>query len=159
MVSHIQSRTISEGDLIVIFSQFGEVVDVRLTRHPKTGAVVGGMAYLCFEDWRSAVLAADNMNSRAIRSSGQSSSKEGNTNDDGGAAVFLTEPETNTPSDAVSAENEDVSSSRRVGGRSGGGGGGGRGICVERCEESQVPPLRADFESYGEWYERCFPTN
>jgi RNA-binding motif X-linked protein 2 len=51
----------TEGDLVVVFSQFGEVLDVNLARDKKTGKS-RGFAFLAYEDQRSTVLAVDNMN-------------------------------------------------------------------------------------------------
>ena len=56
---------VSEGDIIVAFSQFGEVVDLRLCRDKKTGKPLG-FAFLAYEDQRSTVLAVDNMNGAAF---------------------------------------------------------------------------------------------
>lgn len=53
---------LSEGDVATVFSQFGEVVDVRFARNAKTG-VFYGRGYVRFADCRSCILAADNMNS------------------------------------------------------------------------------------------------
>lgn len=51
----------SEGDVVIVFSQFGEVVDCNLIRDKETGKPKG-FAYICYEDQRSTVLAVDNMN-------------------------------------------------------------------------------------------------
>ena len=39
----------NEGDIVVVFSQFGEVVDCRLARDQKTGKSKG-FAFLAYED-------------------------------------------------------------------------------------------------------------
>ena len=39
----------NEGDIVTVFSQFGEVVDIRLARDDKTGES-RGFAYLAYED-------------------------------------------------------------------------------------------------------------
>jgi len=52
---------LSEGDIVIIFSQFGEVVDVNLPRDQKTGKAKG-FAFIAYEDQRSTVLAVDNFN-------------------------------------------------------------------------------------------------
>ncbi|KAH9598671.1 RNA recognition motif domain [Trypanosoma melophagium] len=54
--------SLSEGDIATVFSQFGEVVDVRFVRHRRTGRFLG-TAFVKFEDYRSGILAADEMNS------------------------------------------------------------------------------------------------
>jgi len=52
---------LTEGDVIVVFSQFGEIVDVNLIRDQQTGKSKG-FCFICYEDQRSTVLAVDNMN-------------------------------------------------------------------------------------------------
>ena len=56
---------LSEGDIIVIFSQFGEIVDVNLPRDKDTGKPKG-FAFICYEDQRSTVLAVDNFNGAKV---------------------------------------------------------------------------------------------
>ena len=51
----------NEGDTIIIFSQFGEVVDCHLVREEGTGKSKG-FAFLAYEDQRSTILAVDNLN-------------------------------------------------------------------------------------------------
>jgi RNA-binding motif X-linked protein 2 len=51
----------NEGDLVIVFSQYGEVVDCRIARDQKTGKS-RGFAFLAYEDQRSTVLAVDNLN-------------------------------------------------------------------------------------------------
>lgn len=63
VVRRICNRTISEGDLVVCFSQFGEIIDVRCPRSRSTGDLSGGVAFICYQLPQSAVLAVDNMNS------------------------------------------------------------------------------------------------
>jgi len=52
---------LSEGDIICVFSQYGEVVNFNLVRDRKTGKPKG-FSFLCYEDQRSTVLAVDNLN-------------------------------------------------------------------------------------------------
>lgn len=52
---------LTEGDVICVFSQYGEIVNINLVRDRKTG-VSKGFAFLCYEDQRSTVLATDNLN-------------------------------------------------------------------------------------------------
>ncbi|EKX38457.1 hypothetical protein GUITHDRAFT_48511, partial [Guillardia theta CCMP2712] len=52
---------LTEGDVITIFSQYGEPVDVHLPRDKKTGKS-HGFAFLAYEDQRSTNLAVDNLN-------------------------------------------------------------------------------------------------
>ncbi|CAG8606688.1 4496_t:CDS:2, partial [Acaulospora morrowiae] len=52
---------LTEGDIISVFSQYGEVFDIQLVRDKKTGASKG-FAFLKYEDQRSTILAVDNLN-------------------------------------------------------------------------------------------------
>ena len=56
---------LSEGDIICAFSQYGEVVDVKLARDSKTGKS-RGFAVLCHENQSSTVLSVDNLNGTKI---------------------------------------------------------------------------------------------
>lgn len=55
----------NEGDVSVVFSQFGEPIDVHLVRHKKTGKS-RGFCFLAYEDQRSTVLAVDNMSGAEV---------------------------------------------------------------------------------------------
>lgn len=57
---------LSEGDVIAVFSQFGQVEFVHLLRDKKTGKSQGS-AFIKYEDARSAVLAVDNFNGAKVR--------------------------------------------------------------------------------------------
>lgn len=52
---------LTEGDVVIMFSQFGEIVDVNMVRDKTTGKPKG-FCFVCFEDQRSTILAVDNMN-------------------------------------------------------------------------------------------------
>ncbi|KAK3730213.1 hypothetical protein RRG08_034959 [Elysia crispata] len=52
---------LTEGDILCVFSQYGEIVNLNLVRDHKTGKSKG-FAFLCFEDQRSTVLSVDNLN-------------------------------------------------------------------------------------------------
>mmetsp|Transcript_54885 Transcript_54885/g.159395 ORF Transcript_54885/g.159395 Transcript_54885/m.159395 type:complete len:321 (-) Transcript_54885:141-1103(-) len=52
---------LTEGDVVIVFSQFGEIVDVNLIRDKSTGKSKG-FCFICYEDQRSTILAVDNMN-------------------------------------------------------------------------------------------------
>ncbi|KAI9447928.1 hypothetical protein H4582DRAFT_1897233 [Lactarius indigo] len=56
---------LTEGDVITIFSQYGEVVDVDLPRNKETGKT-RGFGFLMYEDQRSTVLAVDNLNGATV---------------------------------------------------------------------------------------------
>ncbi|KAJ2815951.1 RNA-binding protein Cwf29 [Coemansia erecta] len=52
---------LTEGDVICVFSQYGELVNINLVRDKETGKSKG-FAFLQYEDQRSTVLAVDNFN-------------------------------------------------------------------------------------------------
>ena len=52
---------LSEGDIIAVFSQYGEIVNINLVRDRKTGKQKG-FCFLCYEDQKSTILAVDNLN-------------------------------------------------------------------------------------------------
>ena len=52
---------LSEGDIICVFSQYGEVADIHLVRDKDTGNSKG-FCFLCYTDQRSTILAVDNLN-------------------------------------------------------------------------------------------------
>lgn len=55
----------NEGDIVIVFSEFGEITDIRLVRDKKTGKS-RGFAFLAYEDQRSTILAVDNFNGADI---------------------------------------------------------------------------------------------
>ncbi|CDR95830.1 RNA-binding protein, putative [Babesia bigemina] len=54
-------KRMTEGDIVIVFSQFGEPIDVHLKRDRKTGASLG-YCFLGYKDQRSTILAVDNFN-------------------------------------------------------------------------------------------------
>ncbi|KAL8540584.1 hypothetical protein ACS0TY_002001 [Phlomoides rotata] len=54
-----------EGDLLAMFAQYGEIVDVNLIRDKGTGKSKG-FAFLAYEDQRSTTLVVDNLNGAQI---------------------------------------------------------------------------------------------
>ncbi|KAI7869608.1 uncharacterized protein EV154DRAFT_530709 [Mucor mucedo] len=52
---------LTEGDVVCIFSQYGEIIHIELIRDHKTGKSKG-FAFIQYEDQRSTVLAVDNLN-------------------------------------------------------------------------------------------------
>ena len=54
-------KEVTEGDLVIVFSQYGEIVDCRIVRDKTTGKSKG-FGYICYEDQRSTILAVDNLN-------------------------------------------------------------------------------------------------
>lgn len=55
----------NEGDIAIVFSQYGEIVDVHLIRDKSTGKSKG-FAFLAYEDQRSTALAVDNFNNSEV---------------------------------------------------------------------------------------------
>ncbi|KAJ7527675.1 hypothetical protein O6H91_16G065900 [Diphasiastrum complanatum] len=55
------SFNLTEGDVLAVFAQYGEVVDLNLVRDKATGKPKG-FAYLAYADQRSTILAVDNLN-------------------------------------------------------------------------------------------------
>ncbi|KAF9534600.1 hypothetical protein CPB83DRAFT_802647 [Crepidotus variabilis] len=55
----------SEGDVITIFSQYGEIMDANMPRDKETGQPKG-FAFVMYEDQRSTVLAVDNLNGAQV---------------------------------------------------------------------------------------------
>ncbi len=59
-VGNLDNR-LSEGDVLAVISQVGEVEDLHLVREIDSGKSKG-FCFVKFEDWRSTVLAVDNFN-------------------------------------------------------------------------------------------------
>uniref|UniRef100_A0A8C5SBL6 RNA-binding motif protein, X-linked 2 n=1 Tax=Laticauda laticaudata TaxID=8630 RepID=A0A8C5SBL6_LATLA len=57
---------LTEGDIICVFSQYGEIVNINLVRDKKTGKSKG-FCFICYEDQRSTILAVDNLNGIKIK--------------------------------------------------------------------------------------------
>ncbi|XP_011207140.2 RNA-binding motif protein, X-linked 2 [Bactrocera dorsalis] len=53
--------TLTEGDIICVFSQYGEIVNINLIRDKSSGKSKG-FCFICYEDQRSTILAVDNLN-------------------------------------------------------------------------------------------------
>ncbi|KAH9855065.1 hypothetical protein C2E23DRAFT_867143 [Lenzites betulinus] len=58
-------RDLTEGDVVTIFSQYGEIMDVNMPRDKETGKQKG-FAFVMYEDQRSTVLAVDNLNGAKV---------------------------------------------------------------------------------------------
>ncbi|XP_003392109.1 PREDICTED: RNA-binding motif protein, X-linked 2-like, partial [Amphimedon queenslandica] len=52
---------LTEGDVLSVFSQYGEIVNINLVRDKKTGKSKG-FCFIGYEDQRSTILAVDNFN-------------------------------------------------------------------------------------------------
>lgn len=57
---------LTEGDIICVFSQYGEIANINLVRDNKTGKSKG-FCFICYEDQRSTILAVDNFNGIKIK--------------------------------------------------------------------------------------------
>lgn len=90
---------LTEGDIITVFSQFGEIVDINVPRDRETGKA-RGFAFIQYEDQRSTVLAVDNMNGgkvlgRTIRVDHCRDYKQKGTKNEEGEYVQPEEPSLN----------------------------------------------------------------
>jgi RNA-binding motif protein, X-linked 2 len=56
---------LTEGDLICIFSQYGEIVNINLVRDKTTGKSKG-FGFVCYENQYSTDLAVDNFNGTKV---------------------------------------------------------------------------------------------
>ncbi|XP_010503327.1 PREDICTED: zinc finger CCCH domain-containing protein 42 [Camelina sativa] len=56
---------LTEGDILAVFSQYGEIVDVNLVRDKATGKS-RGFAFIAYEDQRSTILAVENLNAAQL---------------------------------------------------------------------------------------------
>lgn len=56
---------LTEGDVLAILSQYGEIVDVFVPRDEKTGKSKG-FAFVCYLDQRSTIVAVDNLNGSKV---------------------------------------------------------------------------------------------
>ncbi|GFQ71896.1 RNA-binding motif protein, X-linked 2 [Trichonephila clavata] len=52
---------LTEGDILSVFSQYGEIVNLNLVRDKKTGKTKG-FCFLCYANQKSTILAVDNFN-------------------------------------------------------------------------------------------------
>ena len=56
---------LTEGDLLAVFAQYGEILDVNLVRDKESGKSKG-FAFLAYDDQRSTVVAVDNLNGAKV---------------------------------------------------------------------------------------------
>lgn len=56
---------LTEGDVLTVFAQYGELVDVHNVKDKDTGKY-RGFSFLAYEDQRSTVLAVDNLNGATV---------------------------------------------------------------------------------------------
>jgi RNA-binding motif X-linked protein 2 len=55
----------TEGDVVIVFSQCGEIVDCNLIRDKETGKSKG-FVFIAYEDQRSTIIAVDNLNGAEV---------------------------------------------------------------------------------------------
>ncbi|KAI6657187.1 RNA-binding motif protein, X-linked 2 [Oopsacas minuta] len=55
------SYELTEGDILAVFSQYGEIVSINLVKDKQTDKS-RGYCFLCYADQRSTILAVDNLN-------------------------------------------------------------------------------------------------
>ncbi|ORX40695.1 hypothetical protein BD324DRAFT_611810 [Kockovaella imperatae] len=109
---------LTEGDVITVFSQFGEVMDINMPRNKETGKV-RGFAFLMYEDQRSTVLAVDNMNGcqilgRTIRVDHCQKYKQRGTKNEEGEYVEPEEPTYNAMPPTIEGSDDSESSESEV---------------------------------------------
>ena len=56
---------LTEGDVICVFSQYGEIVDINLKKDKSSGKSMG-FCFLAYENQKSTVLAVDNFNGTKV---------------------------------------------------------------------------------------------
>lgn len=147
---------LSEGDVATVFSQFGEVVDVRMVRHRKTGRPLG-TAFVRFADFRSGIVAADEMNSHFEKgelicltpfTTGVEGQQELRTSfpSSSGAAAALSTASGPLENGQWGTSAPIVSGIVRR----------GAGIIVERVDEHEVPEVySASVQTYPQWVSQC----
>ena len=57
---------LTEGDILAIFSQYGEIVNINLCRDKASGKSKG-FCFICYENQKSTILAVDNFNGVKVR--------------------------------------------------------------------------------------------
>jgi RNA-binding motif X-linked protein 2 len=122
---------LTEGDVLAVFSQCGEVVDLHLVRDKATGRP-RGFAFLAYADQRSTVLAVDNLSgakvaSRTIRVEHVDSYRRKRAEVEGEAAPSGSEEDEGAAAAAARGVEGRAGRGGGAGGRGGGGGGGGGG--------------------------------
>jgi len=56
---------LTEGDIVAVFAQYGEIIHINLVRDKVSGKSKG-FAFICYEDQRSTICAVDNFNGTTI---------------------------------------------------------------------------------------------
>ena len=105
------SLELTEGDVITIFSQYGEIMDIHLPRDKDTGKK-RGFGFLMYADQRSTVLAVDNLNGttvldRTLRVDHVKQYNQPKVRDDEGELQEAEQPSLNAAPRMIEAEAED----------------------------------------------------
>ena len=172
------NRLLTEGDVATVFSQFGEVLDVRLATRDTDGQPTG-FAYVEFLSPVAAAIACDVMNSSPLgniaAAAAASAANEAARRLMGGESSAPL-PTTALPSSApyahpstAAAKPSSSSSSSAIGGSSAGAANAAPqpflcrllptdavGIEVDHCDVAEVPKLKEGQEGYGHWFHRVF---
>ncbi|KAF9559673.1 hypothetical protein CPC08DRAFT_508041 [Agrocybe pediades] len=113
------SFDLTEGDVITIFSQYGEIMDINMPRDKDTGARKG-FAFIMYEDQRSTVLAVDNLNGakvleRTLRVDHVKNYKQPKVMNDDGELVDPENPSFNAKPELIEDEGAESDSSASTG--------------------------------------------
>ncbi|KAA1466554.1 RNA-binding domain-containing protein [Dentipellis sp. KUC8613] len=105
---------LTEGDVITIMSQYGEVMDINMPRSKETGKT-RGFAFVMYEDQRSTILAVDNLNGakvleKTLRVDHVKNYKQGRTKGEDGEWIEPEEQSLNAKPEIIAAESESESS-------------------------------------------------
>ncbi|KAF7302268.1 RRM domain-containing protein [Mycena indigotica] len=105
---------LTEGDVITIFSQYGEVMDINMPRDKDTGKR-RGFAFLMYEDQRSTVLAVDNLNGahvleKTLRVDHVKNYKQGKVRNEDGELVEPEEQSLNAKPEMIMDDGDDAAS-------------------------------------------------
>ncbi|KAF5371201.1 hypothetical protein D9758_004094 [Tetrapyrgos nigripes] len=110
---------LTEGDVVTIFSQYGEIMDINMPRDKETGKPKG-FAFLMYEDQRSTTLAVDNLNGakvleRTLRVDHVRNYKQPKTKGENGEWHEAEEQSFNAKPEIITGENEESESSESSG--------------------------------------------
>ncbi|TFY69186.1 hypothetical protein EVG20_g3252 [Dentipellis fragilis] len=105
---------LTEGDVITIMSQYGEVMDINMPRSKETGKT-RGFAFVMYEDQRSTILAVDNLNGakvleKTLRVDHVKNYKQGRTKGEDGEWIEPEEQSLNAKPEILAADAESESS-------------------------------------------------
>ncbi|KAF9266243.1 hypothetical protein L218DRAFT_996998 [Marasmius fiardii PR-910] len=110
---------LTEGDVITIFSQYGEIMDINMPRDKENGKPKG-FAFLMYEDQRSTILAVDNLNGakvleRTLRVDHVKNYRQPRTKGEDGEWIEAEEEAFNAKPELIQDEDLDLASSESSG--------------------------------------------